>query len=148
MSRASASHGASTGHGAGPSAGAGARQQRIAAQLQRLLARLLRTLVKDPRVGNVTVTAVLLTPDLRMATVYVVPFGAARATAAAGMLEGLRSAAGFLRGQISRELRLRHTPRLSFELDRQLDQAHRLTGLIDQAVASDAGRERGPGPDR
>lgn len=129
-------------------AGTSARQQRIAAQLQRLLARLLRMGVKDPRIGNVTVTAVLLAPDLSVATVYVVPFGAAhdaQDAVAPGMLEGLRSAAGFLRGELSRELRLRHMPRLAFELDRQLNQAHRLTELIDQAVAADAGRERRPG---
>ncbi|HTW73288.1 MAG TPA: 30S ribosome-binding factor RbfA [Steroidobacteraceae bacterium] len=130
------------------SANAGARPQRIAAQLQRSLAQLLQRGVKDPRVGNVTVTAVLLAADLSVATVYVVPFGgpAAAGAAAAGMLEGLRSAAGFLRGELARELRLRHAPRLSFELDRQLEQAHRLTELIDQAVAGDADRAGGSTP--
>lgn len=119
-----------------------ARTERIAAQMQRLLAQLLRREVKDPRVGNVTVTAVRLAADLSLATVYVLPFGAAPSPAGAepaqAMLAGLHSAAGFLRGQIARELQLRHAPRLAFELDRQLDHAHRLTELIEHAVAADA----------
>lgn len=129
---------------------ANARTERIAAQIQRLLAGLLRRGVKDPRVGNVTVTAVRLAPDLSVAHVYVLPFGAAAGAAATGtegtdsdaMLAGLHSAAGFLRGQIARELQLRHAPRLAFELDRQLERAHHLTELIDRAVAAD---ESGPG---
>jgi ribosome-binding factor A len=113
-----------------------ARNARIASQMQRALAPLLRRDVKDPRVGNVTVTAVTLAADLSTATVYVLPF-ADRGTDPPAMLAGLNSAAGFLRGQLARELKLRHAPRLQFRLDEQLDQAHHLTTLIDQAVATD-----------
>jgi len=136
---------------------ANARTERIAAQIQRLLAALLRRDVKDPRIGNVTVTAVRLAADLSVAHVYVLPFGAAAlagATASASgadsaaMLAGLQSAAGFLRGQIARELQLRHAPRLSFELDEQLEHAHHLTELIDQAVAKDESIERSKGSTR
>lgn len=136
---------------------ANARTERIAAQIQRLLAALLRREIKDPRVGNVTVTAVRLAADLSVARVYVLPFGAAAGagvTAAAGansaaMLAGLQSAAGFLRGQIAHELQLRHAPRLAFELDQQLEHAHHLTELIDQAVAKDeGGRGRRQDPDK
>jgi ribosome-binding factor A len=137
---------------------ASARTERIAAQIQRLLAGMLRRGVKDPRVGNVTVTAVQLAPDLSVAHVFVLPFGAGAGAGAVGgaadaagaptpgsaaMLAGLQSAAGFLRGQIARELQLRHAPRLSFELDQQLERAHRLTELIDRAVAEDAGGRGG-----
>ncbi|HEX4050741.1 MAG TPA: 30S ribosome-binding factor RbfA [Steroidobacteraceae bacterium] len=116
-----------------------ARQARIASQIQRSLVTLLRRGVKDPRVGNVTVTAVTLASDLSSATVYVLPF-ADRGTEAPAMLAGLDSAAGYLRGQLSRELKLRHMPRLQFCLDEQLERAHQLTSLIDHAVADDATR--------
>lgn len=127
-----------------------ARNARIASQIQRALASLLRRGVKDPRVGNVTVTAVTLAPDLSFATVYVLPF-ADRGSDPPAMLAGLESASGFLRGQLARELKLRHAPRLQFQLDEQLERAHRLSGLIDEAVAADAARggqdaqEPGPG---
>jgi ribosome-binding factor A len=118
-----------------------ARIARIAAQLQRSLAELLRREVKDPRVGNVTVTAVTLAPDLSVAQIDVLPFGAnapgAQPQAGAELLAGLRSAAGYLRGTLARDLKLRHAPRLEFRLDTQIEQAHRLSELIDSAVAAD-----------
>jgi ribosome-binding factor A len=113
-----------------------ARNARIASQMQRALAPLLRRDVKDPRVGNVTVTAVTLAADLSSATVYVLPF-ADRGTDPPAMLAGLNSASGYLRGQLARELKLRHAPRLQFRLDEQLEHAHHLTRLIDQAIATD-----------
>jgi ribosome-binding factor A len=118
--------------------------------MQRALAELLQRSVKDPRVGKVTVTAMQLAADLSVARVQVLPFGGMQAAEAAGseapgpaataMLQGLRSAAGFLRGQLARELQLRAAPRLEFELDRHLLQAHRLTELIDHVLADDEGR--------
>jgi ribosome-binding factor A len=116
-----------------------ARQARIASQIQRALVLLLRRGVKDPRVGNVTVTAVTLASDLTSATVHVLPF-AARGTDAPAMLAGLESAAGYLRSQLARELKLRHVPRLQFQLDEQIERAHHLTTLIDHAIADDAAR--------
>ena len=119
-----------------------ARTARIGAQLQRTLVALLRRGVKDPRVGNVTVTAVRLAADLSTATIFVLPFADGGGDAPA-MLAGLESAAGFLRGQLARELKLRHTPRLHFKLDEQLERAHHLSELIDAAVAGDASRASG-----
>jgi ribosome-binding factor A len=116
-----------------------ARSSRIASQMQRSLAVLLLRGVKDPRVGNVTVTAVEVATDLSFARVHVLPFGTEHT--ADELLAGLRSAAGYLRGELARELKLRHMPRLDFKLDQVIEGAHRLTRLIDSAVQSD--RERG-----
>jgi ribosome-binding factor A len=112
-----------------------ARHQRIEAQMQRSLATLLPRAVKDPRVGFVTVTAVTLAADVGSAKVYVLPFGGKHTSEE--VLAGLRSAAGFLRGEIGRELGLRHAPRLEFEIDTNLEKATALSRLIDQAVAGD-----------
>jgi ribosome-binding factor A len=117
-----------------------ARAARIAAQMQRSLAELLRRGVKDPRVGNVTITAVSLAPDLSVARIQFLPFAGAQAADEA--LAGLRSAAGYLRGELSRELALRHAPRLEFQIDTDIERAAHLTHLIDSAVKSD--RSRGP----
>ena len=111
------------------------RHQRIESQMQRTLAQLAAREVKDPRVGPVTITAVSLAPDMSAARIWFLPFGlAAQADEA---LEGLRSASGFLRGEVARQLGLRHAPRLEFIIDTQLEQAQSLTALIDKAVASD-----------
>ncbi len=120
-----------------------ARAARIAAQMQRSLAGLLRRGVKDPRVGNVTITAVVLAPDLAIARIHFLPFAGTHD--ADEVLAGLRSAAGFLRGELSRELKLRHVPRLEFQIDTELERAQRLTSLIDNAVKSD--RSRGAAED-
>jgi ribosome-binding factor A len=113
-----------------------ARASRIAAQMQRALAELLgRGEVKDPRVGNVTITSVVLPSDLSVARVHFLPFAGTHSAAEA--LEGLRSAAGFLRGELARDLKLRYAPRLEFELDTELLRAQQLTELIDSAVKAD-----------
>jgi len=118
------------------------RHQRIEAQLQRSLAELLPRAVKDPRVRSVTITAVTLAPDLGAAKIFFLPFG--EQGSAAEVSAGLRSAAGFLRGEVARELGLRHAPRLEFVLDTDLQRAQALSKLIEQAVATD--RQRGSGP--
>jgi ribosome-binding factor A len=122
-----------------------ARSSRIAAQLQRSLVVLLRG-VKDPRVGNVTVTAVEVATDLSFARVQVLPFGSGQN--GEELLVGLRSAAGYLRGELARELKLRHMPRLEFQLDHVIEDAHRLTRLIDNAVESDRARGAAEPPTR
>lgn len=111
------------------------RQARIESQMQRALAALLLRGVKDPRVGNITVTAVSVQKDLSSARVWFLPFG--KVADAAAQLAGLQSAAGFLRGEVARQLGLRHAPKLEFIADTGLEQAVHLTQLINQAVASD-----------
>jgi ribosome-binding factor A len=100
------------------------------AQMQRELAELLTREVKDPRVGLVTVTQVNLVPDLSVARVFVMPLGGGERP---GMLEGLKSSAGFLRGEVGRRVGLRHAPRLEFVADDSFDRAAELTALIDAA---------------
>ena len=107
------------------------RRARIEAQMQRVLSELIARQVKDPRVGNVTVTAVQLAADLGAARVFVVPF--ASKTDPRSVVEGLTAAAGFLRGELGRRLQLRHAPRLAFTFDDLPDRAAQLTHLIDDA---------------
>ena len=111
------------------------RAVRVAAQVQRSLALLLRRGIKDPRVGNVTVTSVNVAPDLTVAQVLVLPFGSGHG--AEETLAGLRSAAGYLRGAVGRDLNLRRAPRLEFALDSDLERAHQVSELIDRAVRDD-----------
>ena len=135
------------------------RLRKIEAQLQRVLAELIAREVKDPRVGNVTVTSVSLAADMSVARVYFAPFplgpvatggesaGKPLGHSAEEVLSGLARAAGFLRGEAGRRLALRHAPRLEFLLDDTAERAARLTGIIDRAVADDSAHH-GPDDDR
>jgi ribosome-binding factor A len=105
------------------------RARRLGEQIQRELTELLRRHVKDERIGNVTLTAVNVSGDLRNAHVYYLVFG--KDGPDPQVQRGLESAAGFLRNALSRALMIRHTPTLSFELDTSIERGVRLTQLID-----------------
>jgi ribosome-binding factor A len=105
------------------------RARRLGEQIQRELAELLRREVKDERIGNVTITEVEVSGDLRHAKVYYLIFG--REGADPEVQRGLSSAAGFLRNALSKSLMIRSAPTLSFELDTSLERGMRVTQLID-----------------
>ena len=109
-----------------------ARHARIADQIQRELAELIRTEVRDPRVGMVTLTGVEVSRDQSHAKVFFTvlgPEGAVRDAA-----EGLGRAAGFLRSQLAHRLSTRSVPELHFEHDVSVERGIHLTRLIDEAV--------------
>ncbi|HEY4322288.1 MAG TPA: 30S ribosome-binding factor RbfA [Gemmatimonadales bacterium] len=89
---------------------------------------LVRGEVRDPRVGLVTVSAVEVTRDLSHATIRVVPHGTPEEKAAA--VEGLQSAAGYLRRMVAQSLSTRIVPELHFVLDRGLEYAQRINDLL------------------
>jgi ribosome-binding factor A len=111
------------------------RKRRIEAEIQRVLSELIAREVKDPRVGNVTITAVNVAADMGTARVYFTPFASKNPHEEVRI--GLTHAGGFLRGEVGRRLRLRHAPRLEFVFDDTADKASRLTGLIERAVKED-----------
>jgi ribosome-binding factor A len=112
-----------------------ARTQRIESEIQRVLAALIAREVKDPRVGNVTITAVSVAADKATARIFFTPF--ASRNPPEQVRTGLTHAAGFLRGELGRRLSLRHAPRLEFVFDASVEAAARLSSLIDRAVAGD-----------
>ena len=112
------------------------RVRKIESELQRVLAELIAREVKDPRVGNVTITGVSLSADMGVARIFFAPFASQHP--AHEVQGGLTRAAGFLRGEVGRRLGLRHAPRLEFVHDDTAEKAARLTGLIDRAVSGKA----------
>ena len=101
-------------------------------QVHHELAEMIRAEVKDPRVGLVTVTGVELTPDYAYATVWftVLPDDPEKV---ASTLAGLRHAAGFLRSQLGRRVRIHTTPELRFVHDTSTERGMSMSRLIDQA---------------
>ena len=108
----------------------GGRIRRVNEAMRAVLSDAIATEIKDPRVGFVTVTGVKTSPDLRHARVYVSVLGddAARG----GTMDGLRSAHGFLQRRLASELRLKHTPALTFEYDDTVDRGMRISQILDE----------------
>ena len=109
-----------------------ARGARIADQIQRSLAEIIRLEVRDPRVGMVTLTGVELSRDQSHAKVFFTTLGPA--TAAEDATEGLQRAAGFLRSELAHRLTTRKVPELHFAFDDSVERGVRLSKLIDEAV--------------
>jgi len=93
------------------------RTQRIGDEIQKNLAQLLQTELKDPRVGFVTVSGVKVSKDLSYANVYVTWMHANSAADCEPQLEALKKASGFLRTRLSKQLNTRATPHLRFHFD-------------------------------
>lgn len=104
------------------------RAERVSALLQQEIAELIIRGIKDPRVSGVAVTGVVVSPDLRHAVVYYRVLGEAGDVRRAQ--DGLEHAAGYIRGVVGRELRLRYTPELRFEFDPTPDRVRRLEELL------------------
>lgn len=104
------------------------RPRQVAETVRQVLGETLVRELRDPRVGMVTITGVTVTADLSHAQVQVmVPGGEAERERA---LEGLRSAAGFLRGRVARALGTRVVPELHFAADLGLEHAARINAVL------------------
>jgi ribosome-binding factor A len=110
------------------------RPERVAELIRHTVAEFLTGNVRDPRIGFVTVTGVEVTADLSHATVHVSVMGTDEEKDKS--LEGLASAARFLRAQLSRELTLRTSPELHFRLDRGIEHAKRIDQVLREIKGS------------
>jgi ribosome-binding factor A len=110
--------------------GSSRRPEQVAETLRQVVTDALTREVRDPRIGFVTVTSVQVTNDLAHATVLVSVPG--DETTRVRALEGLRSAAGFLRSRAARTLTTRVVPEIHFELDKGLEHAARIDALLDE----------------
>ena len=108
------------------------RAARIADQIQRELAELIRLELRDPRVKLVTLTGVELSNDKSHAKVFFTVLGADGQQEE--VLEGLTRAAGFLRSALAHRLTTRTVPELHFAYDESIERGVRLSRLIDDAV--------------
>jgi ribosome-binding factor A len=114
--------------------------RRHAERVRELVASVVRTQIKDPRLGMITITDARITPDLRDATVFYTVLGdvAAQASTAAA----LESAKGVLRSTVGKALGLRHSPTLAFVLDDVQDQVKHIDDLLAAARSADAEVQR------
>lgn len=120
------------------------RHERVANQLQRELADLLRTQIKDPQLEWVSLTEIRVSKDLGVAKVYFTTLvGDANA-----LQPVLQQYAGRLRGFLGKRMRIRHVPELRFEYDDLLEKGSQLSALIDSAIQEDKAHAQERGDER
>ena len=114
------------------------RSQRIADQIQRDLAGILQTEIRDPRVGMATISEVKISKDLSYADIYVTLMGIEETAEARKLaVDVLNQAAGYIRTRLGKLIRLRVVPALRFHYDESLARGRHLTDLINQTMRED-----------
>ena len=117
------------------------RKDRVSEQVRREIAELIRTELKDPRVGFISITDVEVTPDYAHAKIY---FSSMKGEEGLeDILAGLSRASGFLRRELGRRIHLHTLPQLHFLYDSSLARGSELSQIIDKAVAEDTKRNDG-----
>lgn len=113
------------------------RLARLNEQMKREISEILRTSVRDPRIGHPTVTGVEVTPDLWMARVFVRADPSHPADEGDELLKGLEAAAPFIRREVGKSLSLRRVPELRFQADETLEYALRIERILREVLPED-----------
>ena len=112
------------------------KNTRINGEVQRVLAETIRGEIKDPRISPWTsVVSVEVAPDLKSCKAWISVLGDEEVRKAT--LEGLRSAEGFMRGRLAREINLRNTPEITFIMDQSIEYGVNMSRRIDEVIAQD-----------
>lgn len=117
------------------------KNTRINGEVQRVLAEIIRGGIKDPRIAPMTsVVSVEVAPDLKTCKAWISVLGDEKMQA--DTLEGLRSAEGYIRGQLARTINLRNTPQITFIMDQSIAYGVNMSKLIDEVMEKDGTTER------
>lgn len=111
------------------------RPGRVGEQIKKELSLLIQNELKDPRIGFVTVTGVDLSNDLSQAKVYLSVLGSEEEKAAS--LKAIDRANGFLRSELGKVIRLRHTPELIFKFDESIAYGSHIEKLLGEITKND-----------
>ena len=112
------------------------KNTRINGEVQRVLAETIRGEIKDPRISPWTsVVSVEVAPDLKSCKAWISVLGDQEVRKST--LEGLRSAVGFMRNKLAREINLRNTPEITFIMDQSIEYGVNMSRRIDEVIAQD-----------
>ena len=112
------------------------KNTRINGEVQKELSAIIRNEIKDPRIHPMTsVMAVEVAPDLKTCKAYISVLGEKEAKEAT--IKGLKSAEGYIRRQLARNLNLRNTPEIRFILDESIEYGVNMSKLIDDVTKKD-----------
>lgn len=116
------------------------KNTRINGEVQKELSIIIRNEIKDPRIHPMTsVMAVEVAPDLKTCKAYISVLGEKDAKEAT--IKGLKSAEGYIRRQLARNLNLRNTPEIRFILDESIEYGVNMSRLIDDVTRKDSSHE-------
>ncbi len=115
------------------------RVKRVSESLKEVLSEIIQYELKDPRIGFVTVTHVEMSADLRFARVWVSVLGSEEENH--DLLKALDKAKGFIKGEISKRLRLRYMPELSFLIDSNVEAYMRIDEILQRLREEEKGNE-------
>ena len=118
------------------------RKDRVAEQIRRELADLIRTELKDPRVGMISITEVEVTADYAHAKVFFSTLAGSEHLE--DVMTGLQKASGFLRRELGKRISIHMTPQLHFVFDQSLERGADLSKLIQEALAISASSDQTP----
>lgn len=114
------------------------RSQRVSDLIREEIADIIMNKLKDPRVGFITVTGAKITEDLKLATVYV---SVLKPEEKKGTLEILNSAKGFIRAELSKRVRMKFIPSLTFRVDESIEYGDKIERLLKEIKSGSAGSE-------
>ena len=110
------------------------KNTRINGEVQKVLAEIIRGDIKDPRISPWTsVVAVEVAPDLKSCKAWISVLGGEEARKST--LEGLKSAEGYIRRQLAKEINLRNTPDITFVMDQSIEYGVNMSHRIDEVIA-------------
>ncbi|KAF0143954.1 MAG: ribosome-binding factor A [Nitrospirae bacterium] len=114
------------------------RSQRVSDLIREEIADIIMNKLKDPRVGFITVTGAKITEDLKLATVYV---SVLKPDEKKGTIEILNSAKGFIRAELSKRVRMKFIPSLTFRVDESIEYGDKIERLLKEIKSGSAGNE-------
>lgn len=113
------------------------KNTRINTEVQKELADIIRSEIKDPRIPLMTsVVAVEVAPDLKTCKAYISVLGSEEEKQNA--IKGLKNAEGFVKRQLAKNLNLRNTPQISFVLEQSIEYGVNMSKKIDEIAKKDA----------
>lgn len=112
------------------------KNTRINGEVQRVLAEIIRGEIKDPRISPLTsVVSVEVAPDLKSCKAWISVLGDEEARKAT--YQGLKSAEGFIKSKLAKEINLRNTPAITFIMDQSIEYGVSMSKKIDDVMASE-----------
>jgi ribosome-binding factor A len=115
------------------------RQEKLGELIAAELSELIRTRLKDPRIGFASITQVEVSGDLRHAKVFVSVMGTPEEQAET--MQGLKNANGFLRHELAQRLTIRYMPQLAFKLDTSIEEGARILNIINRVAQEDKAKQ-------
>ena len=114
------------------------RTEKVAAEIKKSLAETISEIAREENAGLVTLTTVRISPDLKIAKLYISIYGSQKSPI--GFINTLEKKQGWLRHILGAKIRLRFTPELRFYIDDTLDEIEHIQKVLDSVIVNDSAK--------